>query len=429
MDKERKHTFKNGRYNRRTIQMRWVIGILAVILIGGSYFLGMHAKSSQVKKETPITESKAEKTKQKNDTPVESDPRDLASFGHGTNVKQTNNDFSPEDIQNALDTGKPVVEKAISSTTELVNSIVKEQKEMKEAEQLRIKDFQKTVTQDVRDRVDAQVEMLNEAAQIAHMMAAGSYMAKNEDVPFTNAENVIAEKLETLSQNLIDMAYSLETYTVAKSFETWNEAESYLPNREEKSLLAIPINEAIFNSSSIIDQPVIAEPVTEQGNTNNESAIADQTDAEKYPEAITSVFKISEAMNAIYVEADELQKKFTPYKKKDGFSQFEYISVDDLKDLYKFDATIANEITASTHFEAPDYTTNGFTQAMESHRIIIKELDQLSLLLEDYPEDFQKDPDGTLMKAKSHFERIKDTAQTKLLGFEKFFETAGPEAN
>ncbi len=257
-----------------------------------------------------------------------------------------------------------------------MNSIVKEQKEMKEAEQLRIKDFQKTITQDVRDRVDAQ-----------------------------------------------------ETYTVTKSFETWNEAESYLPNREEKSLLAIPINEAIFNSSSIIDQPVIAEPVTEEGNTNNESAIADQTDAEKYPEAITSVFKISEAMNAIYVEADELQKKFTPYKKKDGFSQFEYISVDDLKDLYKFDATIANEITASTHFEAPDYTTNGFTQAMESHRIIIKELDQLSLLLEDYPEDFQKDPDGTLMKAKSHFERIKDTAQTELLGFEKFFETAGPEAN
>jgi len=65
VDKERKHTFKNGRYNRRTIQMRWVIGILAVILIGGSYFLGMHAKSSQVKKETPITESKAEKTKKK----------------------------------------------------------------------------------------------------------------------------------------------------------------------------------------------------------------------------------------------------------------------------------------------------------------------------------------------------------------------------
>lgn len=253
MDNERKRTFKYSRYNRRTIQMRWIIGILAVVLIGGSYFLGMHAKSSQVKKETPVTESKTEKAKQKSDTPVASDPRDLASFGHGTNVEQTNNDFSPEDVQNALDTGKPVVEKAISSTTELVNRIVKEQKKMKETEQLRIKDFQKTVTQDVRDRVDAQVEILNEAAQIAHMMAAGAYMAKNEDVPFTNVENVIAEKLEPLSQNLLDMAFSLETYTVAKSFETWNEAESYLPNREEKSLLAIPINEAIFNSSSIID--------------------------------------------------------------------------------------------------------------------------------------------------------------------------------
>ncbi|UKS57285.1 hypothetical protein [Exiguobacterium acetylicum] len=250
MDNEKKRTFKYSRYNRRTIQMRWIIGILAVVIIGGSYFLGMHAKSSQVKKENPITESKTEKAKQKNDTPVASDPRDLASFGHGTNVEQTNNDFSPEDVQNALDTGKPVVEKAISSTTELVNRIVKEQKEMKETEQLRIKDFQKTVTQDVRDRVDAQVKVLNEAAQIAHMMASGAYMAKNEDVPFTNVENVIAEKLETLSQNLLDMAYSLETYTVSKSFETWNEAENYLPNREEKTLRAIPLNEAIFKASS-----------------------------------------------------------------------------------------------------------------------------------------------------------------------------------
>ena len=429
MDEERKRTFKNGRYNRRTTQMRWVIGILTIVLIGGSYSLGMYAKSSQAKKEVPSTESKVKKSEQESDTPEISDPRDLASFGHGTNVEQTNNNFSPEDVQNALDTGKPILENAISSTTELIDRIVKEQKEMKEVEQLQIKDFQKTVTQDVRDRVDAQVEILNEAAQVAHTMASGSYMAKDKDVSFTNAENVMAEKLEPLSQNLLDMAYSLETYTISESFETWDEAENYLPNREEKSLLAIPLNEAIFNSSSVIDQPVIAEPVTEEGHTNYESAKADQTDAEKYPEAITSVFKISEAMNAIYVEADELQQTFTPYKKEDGFSQFEYISVDDLNDIYKFDATIANEITASTHFEAPDYTTDGFTRAMDSHRIIIKELNQLSLLLEDYSEDFQKDPDGTITKAKDHFNRIKAAAQTELPGFEQFFETAGPEAN
>jgi len=250
VDEERKHTFKNSRYNRRTTQMRWIIGILAIVLIGGSYSLGMYAKSSQAKKEVPSTEPKAKKSEQDRDTPEASDPRDLASFGHGTNVEQTNNNFSPEDVQNALDTGKPIVENAISSTTELVDRIVEEQKEIKKSENLRIKDFQKTVTQDVRDRVDTQVEILNKAAQVAHTMASGAYMAQNKGVPFNNAEKVIAEKLESLSQNLLDMAYSLETYTVSKSFETWNEASDYLPNREEKSLLAIPLNEAILNAST-----------------------------------------------------------------------------------------------------------------------------------------------------------------------------------
>ncbi|QWB31335.1 MULTISPECIES: hypothetical protein [Exiguobacterium] len=291
MDNERKRIFKYSRYNRRTIQIRWIIGILAVVIIGGSYFLGMHTKSSQVKKETPVTESKTEKAKQKSDTPVASDPRDLASFGHGTNVEQTNNDFSPKDVQNALDTGKPVVEKAISSTTELVNRIVKEQKKMKETEQLRIKDFQKTVTQDVRDRVDAQVEILNEAAQIAHMMAAGAYMAKNEDVPFTNVENVIAEKLEPLSQNLLDIAYSLETYTVSKSFETWDEAENYLPNREEKTLRAIPLNEAIFNASS----SDATETSTDASNVMNED------DGELIAEFLDGQFQLT----AMLKEADD----------------------------------------------------------------------------------------------------------------------------
>ncbi len=65
MDNERKRTFKYSRYNRRTIQIRWIIGILAVVIIGGSYFLGMHTKSSQVKKETPVTESKQKKQNKK----------------------------------------------------------------------------------------------------------------------------------------------------------------------------------------------------------------------------------------------------------------------------------------------------------------------------------------------------------------------------
>lgn len=191
------------------------------------------------------------------------------------------------------------------------------------------------------------------------------------------------------------------------------------------------MNEAITQPDSMKkEEPIVAEPVTEEGNIDEEpDASIEQTDAERYPEAITSVFKISEAMNAIYVTADELQQRFTPYKKEDGFGQFEYISVNDLNDLYKFDATVSNEITVSTHFEAPDYTTGGFTQTMDSHRIIKKELDQLSVLLEVYSSEFRQDPEGTLAKAKGHFERIKAAAQTERPGFERFFESAGPEAN
>ncbi|WP_214764992.1 hypothetical protein [Exiguobacterium sp. s145] len=427
MDEESERGSRHERYNRKTRRLRWIIGSIGILIVGGIFIGDMYTNPLPSKKENTGVQSEAKQTKPNKTETI--DPRDLASFGHGTNIVQPNNDFSPEDVQNALDTGKPVIESAISSTSKLIENIVKEQKEMKESKQLDIKEFQQTITQDVRDRVDSQVEILNEASQVAHTMASGAYMAKYKDMPFTNTENVSEEKLEPLSQNLLDMAYSLETYTVARSFETWHEAANYLPNRQEKSLLAIPLNEAIFNSSSIVSNPIIAEPVTEEGNISDESEKHEQTDAERYPEAITSVFKISEAMNAIYVTADELQKRFTPYEKEDGFGHFEYISVNDLNDLYKFDSTISNEITSSIHFKAPSYTVDGFTQAMDSHRIIIKELDQLAVFLDSYSEEFQQDPGGTLKQAKGHLERIKIAAQTELPGFEQFLESAGPEAN
>lgn len=248
MDEESERGSRHDRYNRKTRRLRWTIVILGILIVGGIYSFGMYAKSSQAKKESTSVLSEVKKKTPKQIEDV--DPRDLASFGHGTNVVQPSNDFSPEDVQNALDTGKPVIENAISSTSKLIENIVKEQKEMKESKQLDIKEFQQTVTQDVRDRVDSQVGILNEAAQVAHTMASGAYMAKYKDIPFTNTDNVMEEKLEPLSQNLLDMAYSLETYTVARSFETWEEAANYLPNRQEKSLLAIPLNEALFNASS-----------------------------------------------------------------------------------------------------------------------------------------------------------------------------------
>ncbi|MDW2885993.1 hypothetical protein [Exiguobacterium artemiae] len=56
-------------------------------------------------------------------------------------------------------------------------------------------------------------------------------------------------------------------------------------------------------------------------------------------------------------------------------------------------------------------------------------MDQLSALLEVYSSEFRQDPQGTLTQAKGHLERIKAAAQIERPGFEKFFKTAGPEAN
>lgn len=289
MDEENERGSRHDRYNRKTRRLRWIVVILGILIVGGVYSLGMNAKSSQPKKESTSISSEAKKKTTKQVENI--DPRDLASFGHGTNVVQPNNDFSPEDVQNALDTGKPVIENAISSTSKLIENIVKEQKEMKTSKQLDIKEFQQTVTQDVRDRVDSQVEILNEAAQVAHTMASGAYMAKYKDFPFTNTDNVMEEKLEPLSQNLLDMAYSLETYTVARSFETWEEAANYLPNRQEKSLLAIPLNEALFNASS---------GETLEGTTDA-SEIMSEDDGELIVEFLDGQFQLTTMLK----EADE----------------------------------------------------------------------------------------------------------------------------
>jgi len=345
-------------------------------------------------------------------------------------VKSPSDVSNLNEIQQAVNTGEDDLRDAIDSTNQFVDDLVTKQEALRKSKNFAIQDFQKTITDDVVEKLDNQISLLNDVAQTAHSMATGVFLNNEKNISVEGTENLDFVKLEQLADNFNSMAFSLETYGMARSFESWEEASAYLPSRREESLLAIPLNEAIIHSSSVIDEPIIAEPVTEERNLDGESvASTEQTDAERYPEAITSVFKISEAMNAIYVTADELQQRFTPYEKEDGFGQFEYISVDDLDDLYKFDATVANEITVSIHFEAPDYTTDGFTQAMDSHRIIIKELDQLSALLEVYSSEFRQDPQGTLTQAKGHLERIKAAAQIERPGFEKFFKTAGPEAN
>lgn len=163
-----------------------------------------------------------------------------------------------------------------------------------------------------------------------------------------------------------------------------------------------------------------AEPVTEEP----EPVTPELTDVEKYPEAVESAYIIGENMNAIYVAADELQGRFTPYVKDGDFRTFEFAGKDELKDLFLYDTNLSIQVTSSAHFEAPDYTQDDFRKTREAHLIIIKELEQLETLLEVYRGKFRQDPEGTLAQAKGHFERIKTAAQTDLPGFEKFIESA-----
>lgn len=206
-------------------------------------------------------------------------------------------------------------------------------------------------------------------------------------------------------------------------------------NRDEKQTNASPPKQEVVAEKRVaskekaVEPPVKEEPiVTDEPEAEavqeTEGATPEQTDVEKYPEAIASVVQIGENMNAIYVAADDLQQRFTPYEKKDGIGRAEYVSRDELKDLFIYDTNLSIEITSSTHFEAPDYTQEGFRQTREAHLIIIKELNELDALLEVYPGKFRQDPEGTLAQAKGHLERIKSAAQTDLTGFTEFFKTS-----
>ncbi|WP_290756982.1 MULTISPECIES: hypothetical protein [unclassified Exiguobacterium] len=189
---------------------------------------------------------------------------------------------------------------------------------------------------------------------------------------------------------------------------------------EKKSEVETETVEPEKKEVSTPEEPVVEEPTP---------AEPEMTDVEKYPEAIESVVRIGENMNAIYVAADELEQRFTPYVEKDGLRQFEFVPREELKDLFVYDSNLSIEITSSTHFDAPDYTQEGFRQTREAHLIIVKELEQLDALLEDYRGKFRQDPEGTLAQVKGHFERIKAATQMDLPGFEQFFKTAKTEGS
>ncbi|MDW2887111.1 hypothetical protein [Exiguobacterium artemiae] len=352
---------RSDRYSSGLNGKGTLLAIFIVIVIGAVGGMASNDETEEVKE--PKQEAKAEDKKETvNQRMSEKKIKTTVKVKSPSDVSNLN------EIQQAVNTGEDDLRDAIDSTNQFVDDLVTKQEALRKSKNFAIQDFQKTITDDVVEKLDNQISLLNDVAQTAHSMATGVFLNNEKNISVEGTENLDFVKLEQLADNFNSMAFSLETYGMARSFESWEEASAYLPSRREESLLAIPLNEAIIHSSSVIDEPIIAEPVTEERNLDGESvASTEQTDAERYPEAITSVFKISEAMNAIYVTADELQQRFTPYEKEDGFGQFEYISVDDLDDLYKFDATVANEITVSIHFEAPDYTTDGFTQAMDSH--------------------------------------------------------------
>lgn len=171
-------------------------------------------------------------------------------------IKTTVKVQSPSDVNNlneiqqAVNTGEDDLRDAIDSTNQFIDDLVIKQETLRKSKNLAIQDFQKTITDDVVEKLDNQISLLNDVAQTAHSMATGVFLNNEKNISVEGTENLDFVKLEQLADNFNSMAFSLETYGMARSFESWEEASAYLPSRREESLLAIPLNEAILDASS-----------------------------------------------------------------------------------------------------------------------------------------------------------------------------------
>ncbi|WP_294742130.1 hypothetical protein [uncultured Exiguobacterium sp.] len=392
-ERRRSNRRKSGLGGKGTL-----FAILGVVVIGtaGSIYSNQDEKPVDVKQEVKAQDEKSTtSTKQ---------------FKTSVKVKPPSDITDPEKIQAALDAGPDSLKDTIDATDQFVDRLMTKQEAVRKAKKLPIKDFQQTITKDVVQQIDDQITSLNEASQTAHTMAMGLLLNQEKGATFENTEGLDYQNLEQLSQNLNAMASSFETYAMAKNFESWDEASSYLPNRRDKSLLAIPLNEAITKTVDSNSEPIVAEPVTEEGNADTQTEVVYDTDT-----ILPSIYNVSQMYDQLAFKIDELNKMVgTSGDKVTAPISSQLFSLKEMID------PISGELTTLQNANVPDDVAATTQQLAANQDEINRIYERLQLQFQSIDQQDYSDAAQLSREIKQNFNAMKRLTQTDISAYTTF---------
>lgn len=392
-ERRRSNRRKSGLGGKGTL-----FAILGVVVIGtaGSIYSNQDEKPVDVKQEVKAQDEKSTtSTKQ---------------FKTSVKVQSPSDITDPEKIQAALDAGPNSLKDTIDATDQFIDRLMTEQEAVRKAKKLPIKDFQQTITKDVVQQIDDQITSLNEASQTAHTMAMGLLLNQEKGATFENTEGLDYQNLEQLSQNLNAMASSFETYAMAKNFESWDEASSYLPNRRDKSLLAIPLNEAITKTVESNSEPIVAEPVTEEGNADAQTEVVYDTDT-----ILPSIYNVSQMYDQLAFKIDELNKMVgTSGDKVTAPISSQLFSLKEMID------PISGELTTLQNANVPDDVTATTQQLAANQDEINRIYERLQLQFQSIDQQDYSDAAQLSREIKQNFNSMKRRAQPDISAYTTF---------
>lgn len=392
-ERRRSNRRKSGLGGKGTL-----FAILGVVVIGtaGSIYSNQDEKPVDVKQEVKAQDEKSTtSTKQ---------------FKTSVKVQSPSDITDPEKIQAALDAGPNSLKDTIDATDQFIDRLMTEQEAVRKAKKLPIKDFQQTITKDVVQQIDDQITSLNEASQTAHTMAMGLLLNQEKGATFENTEGLDYQNLEQLSQNLNAMASSFETYAMAKNFESWDEASSYLPNRRDKSLLAIPLNEAITKTVESNSEPIVAEPVTEEGNADAQTEVVYDTDT-----ILPSIYNVSQMYDQLAFKIDELNKMVgTSGDKVTAPISSQLFSLKEMID------PISGELTTLQNANVPDDVAATTQQLAANQDEINRIYERLQLQFQSIDQQDYSDAAQLSREIKQNFNAMKRLAQPDISAYTTF---------
>lgn len=392
-ERRRSNRRKSGLGGKGTL-----FAILGVVVIGtaGSIYSNQDEKPVDVKQEVKAQDEKSTtSTKQ---------------FKTSVKVQSPSDITDPEKIQAALDAGPGSLKDTIDATDQFIDRLMTKQEAVRKTKKLPIKDFQQTITKDVIQQIDDQITSLNEASQTAHTMAMGLLLNQEKGATFENTEGLDYQNLEQLSQNLNAMASSFETYAMAKNFESWDEASSYLPNRRDKSLLAIPLNEAITKTVESNSEPIVAEPVTEEGNADAQTEVVYDTDT-----VLPSIYNVSQMYDQLAFKIDELNKMVgTSGDKVTAPISSQLFSLKEMID------PISGEFTTLQNANVPDDVAATTQQLAANQDEINRIYERLQLQFQSIDQQDYSDAAQLSREIKQNFNAMKRLAQPDISAYTTF---------